>query len=84
MTNKKQPIVPVFRGERYHGEIIEGILFPSKKQPYIETKEGYYHAVKPETIKMSLDDEKWYSMERLGEIIRMGEKYERMIERGVR
>jgi hypothetical protein len=69
MPNKKQPIVPVFRGERYHGETIEGIYFPSREQSYIELKEGGAHPIKPETLQMSLNGKEWYSMEEIEEAL---------------
>ena len=78
--NKKQPIVPVFSGERPHGEVIEGIYFPSREQSYIELKEGGAHPIKPETLQMSLDGKEWYSMGRIEELIELGLQYEWAIE----
>ncbi len=76
-NNKSENIVPVFSGERYHGETIEGIYFPSGEQPYIELKEGGAHPVKPETLKMSLDGSKWHTMEQLKEALEFKAEYDK-------
>ena len=84
MTNKKQPIVPVFRGERYHGEIIDGELLYDRDiaQYYIVNYEtNTHHAVKSETIEISLNDgQEWYTMDRLAKLIELGLQYEYAIE----
>ena len=71
MTNQ-QPIKPVFRGVRYHGESIEGDYYndPEVDQSYIvEYENNTPHAVKPETLQISLDGENFYSMEFVREAI---------------
>ena len=80
MPNKKQPIAPIFRGERPHGEVIEGHLWIEDGSGcyYIQLKEEPQtnHVIKPESLKMSLDGKEWYSMERIEELIELGERYE--------
>jgi len=78
MTNKKQPIVPVFRGERYHGELIQGLYFLGRiEQTYIELQDGHVHAVKPETLQMSLDGENWHSMEEVRDALEFKAEYDK-------
>lgn len=80
-TNK--PILPIFRAQRYHSEIIEGGYFTAINtgQSYIVGNNAAPHCVRPETVEISIDNgENWYSMERLNELMEKGHEYEYAIE----
>ena len=59
----------MFSGERMHGEVIEGDLIYDHEimQHYIiQYETNTHHAIKAETLKMSLDNgETWHTMEQL-------------------
>ena len=72
-NNKTNQEVIVFRGERYHGEIIEGDLLYDREiaQYYIiEYVSNTHHAVKEETLQISLNNgQEWYSMSEVAEAL---------------
>lgn len=76
MGNK--PIVPIFQAERYHGEVVQGDYSESHNgQGYMLQKDGLNHAVKKETLKMSLDGgERFRNMEEINNLIQMGLDYD--------
>ena len=83
MSNK--PIIPIFSGERMHGETIEGHYF---RDTWMDSHEitlqddvQSTHHIKPETLRISLDNGKeWHAMERVEELIELGLQYEHALE----
>jgi len=85
MSEENKPIIPIFSGERMHGETIDGYHTYDEMDDahYIILKETpqTHHEIKPETIRMSLDNgREWHTMERMQKLIEWGLQYEYAIE----
>jgi hypothetical protein len=82
MGNNK-PIVPLFSGKNQNKSEAKGNCYEMAKSGKIliyNTDSHLAERCDPNTLKMSLDGERFYSMERIEELIELGLQYEYAIE----